>query len=52
MGDPLYDVREIGETDITGTQVTFLPDKTIFSDTVYHFDILVARLRELALNKA
>ena len=52
VGDPLYDVREIGETDITGTQVTFLPDKTIFSDTVYHFDILVARLRELAfLNK-
>jgi len=52
VGDPLYDVREIGETDITGTQVTFSPDKTIFSDTVYHFDILVARLRELAfLNK-
>ena len=52
MGNPLYDVREIGKTDITGTKVTFLPDKTIFSDTVYHFDILVARLRELAfLNK-
>ena len=49
---PQYDVREIGTTDITGTKVTFLPDATIFEDTIYHFDILVARLRELAfLNK-
>jgi len=52
IGAPQYDVREIGTTDITGTKVTFLPDATIFEDTVYHFDILVARLRELAfLNK-
>jgi DNA gyrase subunit B len=52
IGVPQYDVREIGKTSKTGTYVTFHPDKTIFEDTVYHFDILVARLRELAfLNK-
>jgi DNA gyrase subunit B len=52
IGVPQYDVREIGSSDKTGTFVTFLPDSAIFEDTVYHFDILVARLRELAfLNK-
>ena len=52
IGAPQYDVREIGTTDKTGTFVTFQPDATIFEETVYHFDILVARLRELAfLNK-
>ena len=45
-------MREIGTTDKTGTFVTFLPDSSIFEETVYHFDIIVARLRELAfLNK-
>ena len=52
IGVPQYDVREIGTTDKTGTVVTFQPDASIFEDTVYHFDIVVARLRELAyLNK-
>ncbi|MEE2700398.1 MAG: DNA topoisomerase (ATP-hydrolyzing) subunit B [Bacteroidota bacterium] len=52
IGVPQYDVREIGTTDKTGTIVKFLPDNTIFEDTVYHFDILAARLRELSfLNK-
>ena len=52
IGAPQYDVREIGTTDKTGTYVTFLPDASIFEDTIYHFDIIVARLRELAfLNK-
>ena len=52
IGVPQYDVREIGASDKTGTVVTFQPDATIFEDTVFHFDILVARLRELAfLNK-
>ena len=52
IGAPQYDVREIGTTDVTGTRVTFQPDASIFEDTDYHFDILVARLRELAfLNK-
>jgi DNA gyrase subunit B len=52
IGVPKYEVREIGTTDKTGTEVTFSPDKTIFEDTIYHFDILAARLRELSfLNK-
>ena len=52
IGVPQYDVKEVGTTDKTGTYVTFHPDSEIFEDTVYHFDILVARLRELAfLNK-
>ena len=52
IGVPQYDVREIGTTDKTGTFVTFQPDASIFEDTVYHYDILLARLRELAfLNK-
>jgi DNA gyrase subunit B len=52
IGVPQYNVREVGLTDKRGTLVTFMPDATIFEDTVYHFDILVARLRELAfLNK-
>ena len=52
IGKPQYDVREIGKTDKTGTYVTFTPDNSIFIETVYHFDILAARLRELSfLNK-
>ena len=52
IGIPQYDVREIGNTDKTGTIVTFKPDSSIFVDSVYHFDIVVARIRELAfLNK-
>jgi len=52
IGIPQYDVREIGTTDKTGTYVTFTPDKSIFIEPVYHFDILAARLRELSfLNK-
>ncbi len=51
-GIPMYDVKEIGTTDKTGTIVTFLPDNEIFHETVYHFDILQSRLRELSfLNK-
>ena len=52
IGKPLYDVRVIGETDITGTMVTFKPDSSIFEFTVYNYDTIAARLRELAfLNK-
>ena len=51
-GKPLSPVKEIGATDIRGTIVTFQPDATIFTSTVYSFDTLAARLRELAyLNK-
>ncbi len=41
-------LRVLGETDKRGTRVTFKPDGTIFPDTVYVWDILAKRLRELA----
>lgn len=47
-GIPEYDVREIGESDKTGTIVQFWPDDTIFQATVYQKDILMVRLRELS----
>ncbi|MDR1542820.1 MAG: DNA topoisomerase (ATP-hydrolyzing) subunit B [Prevotellaceae bacterium] len=52
-GIPLYDVKEVGKSDHTGTIITFLPDKEIFKlDTHYKYNILAKRLRELAfLNK-
>lgn len=52
-GKPMYDVKVIGETNITGTIVHFNPDPEIFTMTTeYRFDTLAARLRELAyLNK-
>ena len=51
-GKPLADVKETGTTDKRGTVVTFYPDKTIFSTTEFHYDILSSRLRELSfLNK-
>jgi DNA gyrase subunit B len=51
-GKPLYSVREVGKTDKTGTIVTFRADSTIFTQVEYKFEILAARLRELAfLNK-
>ena len=48
IGKPLYDAKIIGDTDQTGTIVTFLPDNTIFLTTTYKYEILAARLRELA----
>lgn len=52
IGKPLYDVKEIGVSNETGTQVTFKPDGTIFEFTEYNYDTLAARMRELAfLNK-
>jgi len=52
-GKAMYPVKPIGETEENGTMVTFTPDDTIFKDTtVYNYDTLAARLRELAyLNK-
>ncbi|WP_276496607.1 DNA topoisomerase (ATP-hydrolyzing) subunit B [Pontibacter litorisediminis] len=52
IGVPAYPVREIGETDKTGTIVTFQPDASIFTSTEYKYDTIASRLRELAfLNK-
>jgi DNA gyrase subunit B len=51
-GKPQFDVKEIGETTYRGTIQTFQPDASIFTTTVYNYDILSARMRELAyLNK-
>ncbi len=52
-GKALYPVKAIGDTDFTGTEVTFLPDRSIFQQTTeYSYDTLASRLRELAyLNK-
>lgn len=51
-GVPQADVKEIGTTDIRGTVVHFKPDSEIFTETEYRYDILSARIRELAyLNK-
>ena len=52
IGKPLYSARVIGESDKTGTIVTFKPDDTIFQTTVYKYEILAARLRELAFLNA
>ncbi len=52
IGKPLYPVKEVGATTYRGTITTFQPDASIFTTTVYHYDIISARLRELAyLNK-
>jgi len=52
IGKPLYDVKVIGESDKTGTEVHFVPDDSIFMVKVYDYSILSARIRELAyLNK-
>ena len=49
-GKTMYPLREVGECepDKTGTKVTFSPDGSIFEDTVYDYDILKQRLREMA----
>jgi len=52
FGKPLADVSVIGETNRTGTTITFLPDDSIFTTVEFHYEILEARVRELAyLNK-
>ena len=49
-GHTMYPLKEIGvcDSEETGTKVTFLPDKEIFEETVYDYDILKQRLREMA----
>ena len=52
IGKPKYDVREIGVSANHGTQVTFMPDHSIFEVTEFSRDTLASRLRELSfLNK-
>ena len=52
IGKPLYSARIIGDSDLHGTTVNFKPDESIFLVTVYKYEILTARLRELAFLNA
>ena len=47
-GKPLYPVKVVGETELRGTRQQFWPDPTIFTTTVYKYDIIAKRMRELA----
>lgn len=53
LGKPLYPVKPVGETELSGTVITFKPDASIFQQTVdYNYDTLASRMRELSfLNK-
>jgi len=46
-GNPKFPVKEIGTSVENGTLVTFLPDNSIFIESIYKYDILANRLREL-----
>ncbi|HOM62705.1 MAG TPA: DNA topoisomerase (ATP-hydrolyzing) subunit B [Dysgonamonadaceae bacterium] len=52
QGKPLADVKIVGETEGTGTIITFKPDSSIFNVLEYRYDILATRLRELAFLNA
>lgn len=47
-GKVMYPLKEIGDTDKTGTTVTFKPDHIMFETTIYEYEILEQRLREMA----
>lgn len=52
IGKPISDLKIVGQTDQTGTEITFCPDASIFNTLDFKFDILAGRLRELSfLNK-
>jgi len=47
-GSPITKLEVIGDSDLTGTEVKFLPDKEIFETSIFNYDTLSHRLRELA----
>ena len=47
-GKVMYTLKIVGDTDKRGTEVRFLPDPTIFEETVFDFSVLKQRLREMA----
>ncbi len=48
LGEPDAPLAEAGDSEETGTEISFKPSPTIFGDTVFHYDILSKRLRELS----
>jgi len=48
MGVPESALHMMGESGETGTRITFVPSRKVFSDIVFHYDILAKRLRELS----
>ncbi len=51
-GKPTSELKVIGESDTTGTSITFLPDASVFVVTVYSYETLANRLRDLAFLNA
>ena len=47
-GAPLYDLKQIGKTDRTGTEITFYADDTIFPEIIYNYETILDRLRHAA----
>ncbi len=47
-GKPMFSVKEVGTSPSTGTAITFHADPEIFSEVIFHYDILAGRMRELA----
>ena len=47
-GKTIYPLKEVGDSDRTGSTITFLPDKSIFEETVFDYNVLKQRLREMA----
>ena len=47
-GKVMYPLKIVGDTDKRGTEVRFLPDPTIFEETIFDFSVLKQRLREMA----
>ena len=51
-GKPTSDLQIVGDSDTTGTSISFLPDSSIFTVTVYDYNTLANRLRDLAFLNA
>ncbi|NNE37996.1 MAG: DNA gyrase subunit B, partial [Gammaproteobacteria bacterium] len=47
-GSPKGELENLGESNLRGTEIRFLPSEEVFTDILYHYDILAKRLRELS----